>query len=314
MAKKLDVAEWLPLGLCVVALGIVLACGDKSPQPADARESSEPVTAAETATVTPTTDGAVVVTGAVSFERGDSAFRARRYEEAAAVFTAYVEGRPENPWGYYMLGLSAWKAGDRGRAETALRRTVELDSTHVKGRLNLSRVLLETERPAEALEQIDAALLLDEASAEGHRLLGRACDAIGAQEGAIAAYQRAIVLDSTDVWAINNLGVVLIEQERFEEALKPLARAVELAPDVPTFRNNLGMALERTGRYSAAAESYRSVLAADSGYTKATVSLERVSGLKEDPGVSPIDLTGLARAFETDVETWREAIEQGHKC
>lgn len=310
--KKLDKAEWLPLGLCSVALGIVLACGERTPEPAAARESSEPV-ATETATVTPKTNGAVV-TGPVSFERGDSAFREKRYSDAAALFTSYVADHAENPWGFYMLGLSAWKAGDPGRAETALRRAVELDSGHVKGRLNLSRVLLETGRPTEALEQIEAALLLDEASAEGHRLLGRACDAIGAGEGAIAAYQRAILLDSTDVWAINNLGVVFIEQGRFEEALKPLARAVELAPDVATFRNNLGIALERTGRYSAAVESYRAVLAADSGYTKATVSLERASALKEDPSVSPVDLTGLARAFVEEIETWREQIEQGHKC
>ena len=49
---------------------------------------------------------------------------------------------------------------------------------------------------------------------------------------AIDAYQRALALDDRDVWAMNNLGLLYIQQGRFEEALPPLARAVELRANV----------------------------------------------------------------------------------
>ena len=50
-----------------------------------------------------------------------------------------------------------------------------------------------------------------------------------------------------DVWAMNNLGYIYIQQGRSDAALPPLARAVEIRSNVPVFQNNLGMALERSG-------------------------------------------------------------------
>ena len=49
-----------------------------------------------------------------------------------------------------------------------------------------------------------------------------------------------------------------------------------------------------------------SALAIDSTYTKASVSLARVTGLKEDPSLSPVDLGSLAQSFIADVESWRK--------
>jgi len=70
------------------------------------------------------------------------------------------------------------------------------------------------------------------------------------------------------------------------------------------FHNNLGIALERTGHYSAAAEAYGAVLAQDSAYDKASVSLARVARFKDDPSTTPVDLSALARQFVTEMEGW----------
>jgi len=50
-----------------------------------------------------------------------------------------------------MLGLSAWKQGDRDRAVAAFEQVLEKDSTHVKSQLNLSRVLIEQGKAQDAL-------------------------------------------------------------------------------------------------------------------------------------------------------------------
>ena len=262
------------------------ACGDRTPQNASAGEpaGSTPTPLVQPAGFTPPVSAAkqpLVISGPVSFEVADSAYRDRRYDDATALFRVYTETRPNNAWGFYMLGLSGWKSGDRETATTAFGRALALDPTHVKSHLNLSRVLLEAGEPDSALVHIDEALALDSMSSEPLRLQGRAFEGQGRFEDAVVAYQRAIETDSSDVWALNNLGALFIRLERFEEAIVPLRSAVEQNDKVATFHNNLGMALERTGQYRAAEEEYRAAVAIEGTYGKAVANLQRVQLLKE---------------------------------
>jgi len=295
----------------IVGAVLAVACGERGSRDSEAR-------AAEPAAVTPSPAApqptALVITGPVTFERADSAFRERHYSAAVSLFSVYTASRPGNPWGHYMLGLSAWKAGDRETAEQEFQKTLALDSTHVKARLNLSRVLIEAGRAKEAFEPLQTVLKLDSTSTTAYRLLGRAHDVLGETDAAIDAYKHAILLDDHDAWAMNNLALVYVEGGgRYDDALKPLARAVEVDSTTAAFRNNLGIVLERTGHYSAAADAFKAALAIDSTYTKASVSLTRVSSLKEQPGLQPADLAALAKSFVSEVEGWRKGtVQQGN--
>jgi Flp pilus assembly protein TadD len=246
-----------------------------------------------------------VVSRIVTYGEAEAAFRAGSYAEAAELFTAYVETKPENPWGHYMLGLSAWKNGDHPRAEEAFGRASALDPRHVKSYLNLARVLLETARPADALARVDTALTLDSLSNVAFRLRGRALGALGRYEEAVEAYRHAITMDDHDVWSMNNLGLLYLEEGWPEEALYPLARAVELDSTMVVFLNNLGMALEHSGRYGLAADVYRRAIGVDSTSVKATANLARVDGRPDDALVVPVDLAQVAREFAGWVEGWR---------
>lgn len=282
----------------VIAAYAFAACGDRSPDQAAAGERVAP--SSNVSNELPPR----VISGPVTFEIADSAYRDRRYDDAAALFKTYSEGRPTNPWGFYMLGLSAWKSGDRVQAESAFVQALTLDSTHVKSHLNLSRVLLESEQPESALVHIETAMQLDSTSSEPLRLQGRAFEALDKTDDAIVAYQRAIVKSDSDVWAMNNLGALYIRLERFEEAIGPLARAIEIEDKVATFHNNLGMALELTGRFDAAIEQYRAALAIEGTYGKAVSNLQRVETVKQDPSVTPVDLTERSKVFQEEVTRW----------
>ena len=59
---------------------------------------------------------------------------------------------------------------------------------------------------------------------------------------------------------MNNMGLLMIQQGRNEEALEPLARAVQLDSTVAVFQNNLGIALEHTGRFVLATQAYKAAL------------------------------------------------------
>jgi Flp pilus assembly protein TadD len=296
---------WLVAGLFVLA-----GCGDKSPKPVSAKETRTPesdVRVETESTPAPTEPAASVAP--MSYETADSAFREHRYEDAVRGFTAYTANRPTNAWGFYMLGLSSWRAGDLTGAEAALRQALTIDATHVKSYLNLGRVLIEAGQPDSAIAYLDTVLRIDDSLGEAYRLIGRAHEVKGERDEAVTAYHEALVLDSTDVWSMNNLGLTLIHQGSFDEALRPLARAVELVPEVATFQNNLGIALEQTGHFTLAAEAFRAALAADSGFTKAAVNLERVQSLKEDPNIPPVDLKSLAQEFVRQIGAWSFAGE-----
>ena len=303
------------MALAAALVAGVVACGDGKPpqRQAVAQKPADPapvVATPETSTVATDANGTVTPTATyenVAYQDAESAFTAKDYDKAQAMFTAYTEQHSQNAWGFYMLGLSAWKAGDVAKAESAFGEALELDPRHVKSMLNLSRVLLETDRPKDALDRVQAALGIDSESVDAYRLEGRAQYALGQVDDAIASYRHAIALDTSDVWSMNNLGLIFIQQGRFEDALGPLARATQLDSGVAIFQNNLGIALERTGHLVASAQAYRAALAADSSYEKASVNLARVDGRPDDPGVEPADLATLAQNFAADVQSAGEA-------
>lgn len=241
--------------------------------------------------------------GPVTYQQAESTFESGKYPEAIQQFSLYTESRPENPWGYYMLGMSAWKAGERDRALSAFDKTLELDPTHRKSLFNSSRVLLEMGRTDEALKRVETALGQEPMSNEGLRLLGRIRYQAGQAEEAIEAYRRALSVDQRDVWSMNNLGLIYIDLDRSTEALGPLARAVELRPNAPVFHNNLGLALERSGYPVAAAKSYEEAIKADSTYQKAAVSLARVTAVVEQTDSDSVNVEELAGKFAQELES-----------
>ncbi len=242
----------------------------------------------------------------VSYEQAESTYGAGKYSEAVQQFSLYTESRPENPWGHYMLGMSAWRGGEPDRALSAFDQSLELDPTHQKSLFNSSRVLLEQGRTQEALGRIEKALAQEPMSNEGLRLLGRARYQLGQVDQAIEAYQQALAVDEHDVWSMNNIGLIYLDQNRSSEAIPPLAHAVQLRGNAPVFQNNLGMALEKSGYPVAAAKAYEAAIAADSTYHKSSVGLARVTR-EQQPESEAIDLDALAQQFAGEIETWRSS-------
>jgi predicted Zn-dependent protease len=239
--RKTFQATWAlrALAACLIGALAVSACGDKRSKAGDANAAEATPTTPETSSVAT----APVVTGPVSFEDAKAAYQEKRYDEAVRLFTTYTSEKPDNVWGYYMLGLSAWKAGDREAAVKAFQLALDKDSTHVKSHLNLSRVLIEQGHAQQALAHVEAVLQLDSTSNEAFRLLGRAKGELGDTMGAVEAYRHAIVLDGRDAWSMNNLGRIYLGQGRFQDALGPLARAIEIDSTVPSFRQNFSAAV-----------------------------------------------------------------------
>ncbi len=268
-----------------------------APEPIVTTEITSTATIEQTGLAEPTAPVEATEARIVTYAMAEKAYFERRYEEAGDMFGIYTDEHPANAWGFYMLGLSEWKAGDNDAAAEAFAFALEIKPDHTKSLINYGRVLLEQGRMDEAKAQIKLALAANPGNTAATRVLGRIQHNQGLLEEAAASYLAVLQAKENDAWSLNNLGLILIEQGRYEEALPVLAKAVQIEPGVACFQNNLGAALERNGHFAASGEAYAAALEADSDYEKADISLARVSELTEAEDILPVDLAALAAGF-----------------
>lgn len=250
--------RWSAVGLALAFFAGVAACtGENGQVPAGEVALAEIEAIAETETST-----TLETTAAIQEDR------VRKRADAAPDVNALVpDGSPpipdaptpipDTPLGdsravappdRYSLGIAAWQDGDPESAEEHLRAWVANRPDHAKGRINLARALLGIGRAYEAREHAGIATDLDPGSSAAWRTLARAQAESGDCSSALASYEEALLVDPEDVWALNNMGYLLIQHGRFEDAIGPLALAVTLDGANALFRRNLLAALEGAGR------------------------------------------------------------------
>lgn len=132
-------------------------------------------------------------------------------------------------------------------------------------------------------------------NAEGIRRWG-ANDLPAAHE----AFRRALKADPSHAGAASNLGALLLEDGREEEALALLAHGVDLAPDNAAAHVNLGNGLVQAGRLAEGVAHFHDALRLDPGQ-----ALARRQLLK--PLLDLCDWTGAAAETDRLVADWQRA-------
>lgn len=79
------------------------------------------------------------------------------------------------------------------------------------------------------------------------------------REGALAAYEKALLMTPDFPEARNNRGAVLYDLNRFEEAIVAFRQALDLRPDFTAAHLNLGHAYFAMSRFTDALEEFRKV-------------------------------------------------------
>ena len=92
----------------------------------------------------------------------------------------------------------------------------------------------------------------------------------------------AVVADPTSARGFNDLGVLLAESGRVEEAVAQFEKASALKPDYAAARTNLGGALEKLGRLDEALVALRKAIEADTRYAPAHYNLGLVLSRRGD--------------------------------
>lgn len=78
--------------------------------------------------------------------------------------------------------------------------------------------------------------------------------------GAETMYRNVLERQTGDPVATEYLGVIATKLRRFDEAEPLLLRAIEISPDAPEYRNNLGLLHQVRAEFAAAAAAYRRAL------------------------------------------------------
>ena len=245
----------------------------------------------------------------VIYADAEQAYFDKRYRQSVEIFEVYTNRRPQNAWGFYMLGLASWKNSDLEAASDALTEALVIKPDHFKSMVNLARVQLEQGEASDALVNIENAVALRSDDSSAMRVLARVYGELQRTEDALAVYNEILSANPEDTWALNNLGLLYIMDGDYDKATAPLAKAVILDSSIACFHNNLGLALEQEGHLASAASCFGEAVACDSLYTKAIASLIRIETLLPAQAGALADLDQLAASFTPETATVDAVVE-----
>jgi len=125
---------------------------------------------------------------------------------------------------------------------------------------------------------------------------------------AISLYQQAVQAyrDFPSAW--NNMGVLMLKQQRYLEAAECFANAQDMAPQDPRPAFNLGLTWDKAGYPSDALTHYQTALMRDAKYLPALRGAARASWLLRRYTDSSLDVVRTALMIEQDAR-WREWFE-----
>jgi tetratricopeptide (TPR) repeat protein len=177
-----------------------------------------------------------------------------RHADAASLLRAAQIAAPALPGLQARLALSLSAAGEHATARehfeavmggAASADPASVDNPPVASRFQLaySRTLLALDAQEEALAQAESAIASDADDACAHSARGDALAALRRLPDALAAYQRAAMLEPSLAWAHYGIGQIFIELGRPMAALEGLSRALALSERMQQDVDAAGQAL-----------------------------------------------------------------------
>ena len=205
--------------------------------------------------------------------RGDDEWRAGRASQAADIYRAVIQKRPDTEDAYRKLALVLWRGGRGADAIATLELALRNGVTQSEVRIRLGQYLAEAGQPAKAI-----ALLKDTAGSDPDALiaLGNAYTMAGRYADGAAVFRRLIAADPDNALGHENLGVVQLQAKDVKGAEASLRRALQIDPSLAGAYTALGVVLATTGRTPEAIEMWKKALALDPNDANAADNLKRM--------------------------------------
>ena len=196
------------------------------------------------------------------FDWGNNLIRLEAFDAAAEVFTAAVARHPRSARLHVGLGIAHYSRGEYAQAVTSFCTASDLAPADPRPHQFLGEMYgVAPDQTGEVTRRLARFVKAQPRNGLAH--LHYALSIWKGQPGAMSApdarrvetlLRRAVALDPKLVTGFLQLGILLSEQERYQEALVPLRRATELQPDLAQAHYRLSQAYQRTGQHDSAAK------------------------------------------------------------
>jgi tetratricopeptide (TPR) repeat protein len=170
-----------------------------------------------------------------------------KFADAAKYCQRALEIEPNRREIRLNAGLALYGLGQVKEGEAHLRKAIELDPYWAVAYSQLGRLLGETGRQDEGIAVYKTAIKLNPILPECHYNLGLLYMHRNDFENASTELKKEIAIDpDADTW--NSLGGCMVAMKKMDEAEKAYRESIRLKPDYARAHYNLGVVLEETGR------------------------------------------------------------------
>ncbi|HEX4158602.1 MAG TPA: sulfotransferase [Rhizomicrobium sp.] len=156
--------------------------------------------------------------------------RQKQPESAERLLSVYLKKNPDDPGALHLMAQTAYGLGQKEKAEALFARCLELAPDFAAARYEYANTIFQLNRPALALEQVDALLKDDPRNLFYLDLKAIVLSAMGRHEDAMNCHRRLVddYPRSPDVWI--KYGWSSKSVGRRDQAIQAFRRAIELRP------------------------------------------------------------------------------------
>lgn len=189
-----------------------------------------------------------------------------RYTEAYEYYRRATELNPERETYWYNQGNALYLMGKLDESLPMLRQALALNPNHTRSWATLASVLRQQNAYAEALDAVTKATEQDPTYAWAWHEMGLIFEAQADYESAFNAFSTAHTCERDNHSHLYKSAEMLFLQDRHEEALATLDRALRAFPRLPLLWAKRGQVLRKMNRLEESLESYTQAVELDPQY------------------------------------------------
>jgi tetratricopeptide (TPR) repeat protein len=205
--------------------------------------------------------------GGTAYERGQVAFEAHKFAEAAPLFAQAAKEQPESD-ALLFEGKALANLERFPEADTALRAYAVEHPNSPDALYMLGFVLNREDKPAESLKTYTRAAQLNTPKSDDLKVVALDYVLLNDYPDAIRWMRQAVVFDPLNQQAWYGLGRCYYSQSEFKEAQEAFEKALALDPRDVRAEENLGLAYEMGNRPQEAERAYKAAIAMADGDAK----------------------------------------------
>jgi len=200
----------------------------------------------------------------------------KMYDASMMSVARIMKIEPDNPEGFFMIGLNHTLMGNKDASIKALQKCVELDPDHTDGWVLLGKIFSEDGNPL-AEQYFENAI---QTAPENADVLYNKASYLHNKDQldqASSLLKKIIKTDPQYAEAFDRLGVIYLERDSIDQAITNFNIAVNVNPEFGVAYYHRAFAHETKGDFEAAKADYERILKFNPDYENAKKGLKRIA-------------------------------------